>query len=75
MMFTADTAHKALTYRLHHRRQTADICRQWGCVTPLYPLFADAPAKMWAAVRKNGVFCTVLALAVYLINENENIRW
>jgi len=30
-MFTTDTAHKALlTYRLHRRRQTADIWRQWG---------------------------------------------
>ena len=49
MTFTTDTAHKALTYRLHRRRQTADICRQWGGVTPLHPPpFADAPACMHA---------------------------
>jgi len=39
MAFTTDTAHKALTYRLHRRRQTADSAG----VSPPYTPFADAP--------------------------------
>jgi len=39
MALTTDTAHKALAYRLHRRRQTADTV---GVCHPYTP-FTDAP--------------------------------
>jgi len=55
MAFTTDTAHKALTYKLH---RVADKLPTVGGVTP-YTLFTDAPESRLHLFSKNIVEMTL----------------